>query len=295
MKNKDLNVDELLNESDKNTIDHEMYTTYKQFMINPNVSGTSAYQMKLVHEGLTIKYNNMMKKFGNFDINIAKNGETYYFHIIIPSETVDNLTYDVVAKFIPPLDDHPRSLEKYYVQFFCNSPSFMYTFAYAFEENYLFANEFEDKTEKEFLTKAPINKNPYLMLGYDKFIYMACLALSDNDLLNINELKKEPLISFKEILKIIPDFETKFKESKLKRQREKSNERKTLQKKLKSRNLGSRVTSSTGTKASIKSKHDTNADQKDVETKNKEKDNKPKQEKKGKSTSTKSRTSSGKI
>lgn len=249
-KKSERNLEDAILDDIENGGSEESYMTYEQFMSNPNL-GASAYQLKFIKEALEIRYKNLYAKKGTFKYNLVREEDKYIYHIVIPSETVDRLSYDVVIEFTRIPGTEPRDLSKYGVKFYCNSPSFTFSFTYAYNDNDLYIDWLKDKTEEIFLTQAPTQKNPFLVLGYDKFVYMACLFLKDHGLLSINKANNSKYIDKTTLYKVIIDTETKRKEAKIRREN-KSKEKKHLEKITKSRTSVSRVSSETFPKTAKK-------------------------------------------
>lgn len=127
------------------------------------------------------------KKFGNIMLRVAgkidhflyRNEEDrFLFYIKIPSESVKDLTYDVIIDFYTT--EAPtktmRSLSDYYVRFFSNDPNFTFTYAYTFKKNGILVPEFIHKFQD--LKSKPLTTNPNYTVGYVKSIYMAYLYLT---------------------------------------------------------------------------------------------------------------------
>lgn len=130
--------------------------------------------------------------------------ENYFVHIKVPSESQKGASYyDVVIQFFTPNAKVKRqlSLKNYYVQFFSNSPGFVYKYAALYKiEGYLIESlygKFDPATLESLPTKA--NKN--FELYYDSSIYYASRYILDNPFyvigkLNIRSFKKKPVESF---------------------------------------------------------------------------------------------------
>lgn len=100
-------------------------------------------------------------------------------HIAIPSESRENYFYDVVIQFFT--DDEniakERNYEHYYMKFFSNSPSFIYTYAALYHLNGYLIDILLYKLDPVYATKLPKVRNPSMKLFYDSSIYMACRYL----------------------------------------------------------------------------------------------------------------------
>ena len=104
-------------------------------------------------------------------------GDSYYYHLKIPSESQkdQNYKYDVVIRFFTddPIQLNQPNLNEYYLQFFSNSPSFIYQYAYVYKkEGYLIEDLF-DKLDGEYENIPPKKTNPNGVVSYDKSIYFA--------------------------------------------------------------------------------------------------------------------------
>lgn len=109
--------------------------------------------------------------------------DSYYLHIKVPSESQKNgnYEYDVVIRFFT---DDPETLKQphlrgYYIQFFSNSPSFMYQYAYLYNKEGFLIEALYDKLDAEYIDTPPEKTNSQMKTSYDKSIYFACRFLSE--------------------------------------------------------------------------------------------------------------------
>lgn len=109
--------------------------------------------------------------------------ESYYIHIKVPSESQKNgnYEYDVIIRFFTddPEVASQNHLRNYYIQFFSNSPSFMYQYAYLYKEGGYLIKALYDKLDADYIDTPPTKTNSDMKLSYDKSIYFACKYLSD--------------------------------------------------------------------------------------------------------------------
>lgn len=110
--------------------------------------------------------------------------DSYYIHIKVPSESNKDkdYLYDVVIRFFT---DNPEvlkqnSLRNYYIQFFSNSPSFMYQYAYLYNQEGFLIKALYDKLDADYIDIPPTKTNSEMIASYDKSIYFACRYLSEN-------------------------------------------------------------------------------------------------------------------
>lgn len=116
----------------------------------------------------------------------------YYFHVLIPSESQKDrkMMYDVVIKFIAPdkKAELSSNIRYYYIQFFSNSPSFIYRYAVLYKKHGFLIENLYKKLDPNYFDKLPQTTNPNMDISYDKSIYYACLFLSNHRFKVLNKL-----------------------------------------------------------------------------------------------------------
>lgn len=117
--------------------------------------------------------------------------DSYYIHIKVPSESQKNgkYEYDVVIRFFT---DNPEvqaqdTLRNYYVQFFSNSPSFMYQYAYLYNKEGFLIETLYNKLDADYIDTPPEKTNSEMKKSYDKSIYFACRYLSEQKFRYLNK------------------------------------------------------------------------------------------------------------
>jgi hypothetical protein len=163
----------------------------RNFIDNPMGKGSNAIPSRqLIKDDLNRRFASLFshkeKKMG---LEIYKDKEDYYFHFKVPSESKERKnTYDVVLQFTTGDEKEIQSdknLNRYYVKFFSNSPSFTYTFAHAFNVYGMFIEELANKYRKEVMDKPPMTRNPAQVVSYEKSIYFAAhYLITENKYLN---------------------------------------------------------------------------------------------------------------
>jgi hypothetical protein len=179
------------------------YQTISEFLRAP--FGVMASQAKLS------KYNTMYKENTSKIILNAytKIDDAYYFHVKIPSESQKDgkVHYDVVIRFFTDRADVSISshLRDYYIQFFSNSPGFIYNYAILYKNNGFLIDSLYTKLDPRYFDKLPQKKNPKMELSYDKSIYFTCRFLNEKKFKVLNKVgivfgkKMNPTEFFKEI------------------------------------------------------------------------------------------------
>jgi len=165
----------------------------KDFIDNPMGKGSNAIpNRQLIKNDLNRRYEELIKK-KKIELKIYKNHDDYYFHFLIPSESERNNTYDVVLQFTMDKDDFKNDsyLDRYYIKFFSNCPSFVYTYAFVFNLYDMLIDDLKQKYDDRVLNEDPSTRNPGEIISYEKSIYFACYHL----LRNRNYLSKSVLQS----------------------------------------------------------------------------------------------------
>jgi uncharacterized protein YwgA len=208
-----------------------------EFIDNPMGKGSNAIPSRnLIKNDLNQRMHKMLtEKKKKFVLDIYDDKGDYYFHFLIPSESVDrHNTYDVVLHFSTDGNDDLKNdpdLRRYSVRFFSNSPSFTFTFAYAFNLYGLMVEGLDSKYRKIVLSNPPITRNPGEIISYEKTVYFAAKYLTEdsNRLLRrmIINTKAKPFKKAPFIAKIRNtdqiELEIKREDMRLKRDRDKNN------------------------------------------------------------------------
>lgn len=164
----------------------EMKITLQEYIKNPS-GGNAVSQRGLYHDFYAKKFDALiLRENGKLDYTLYNNGEKYLIHFKIPSETIEKFYYDVVFEFSPRNADVASSptLNNYYVKFFSNDPSFIFTFAYVFLKNDLVIDDLKSKIGAKPSKEAPKKTNPQRIVGYVKSFYFAYLFMKAKGLFN---------------------------------------------------------------------------------------------------------------
>ena len=144
--------------------------------------------------------------------NYTEEDGMYLFHIKIPSESQQGNFYDIVLQLFTDDKDIEKqlNLSKYYVQFFSNSPSFIYKYAALYRVHGYLIDSMYEKMDREYSDMLPDKQNPDYKMTYDKSLYMACRFMQDH---KETIMRKTGLIFYKKVsltklLRTIKDFET---------------------------------------------------------------------------------------
>ena len=121
----------------------------------------------------------LVREAGKIDIKAFTIKDRYICYLKIPSEIVPNFYYDTVIEFTPPKGvTTDTTLRQYYVKFYSNDPSFVYTFAHAFIKNEIFIKWLTNKMSPQAVKKNAVEKNPQNQVGYVKSLYFAYLIMN---------------------------------------------------------------------------------------------------------------------
>lgn len=150
--------------------------------------GNKNTQKHLDYETRYMKYKkeNKIKVVSTLVLN-----ENYFIHLHVPSESQKPvkkqllqeppLVYDVVIQFFTSNEEVKRqnNLKNYYVQFFSNSPGFVYKYATLYKLQGYLIESLMDKFSPGALDTLPEKANKDYELYYDSTIYYACRYLID--------------------------------------------------------------------------------------------------------------------
>jgi len=99
------------------------------------------------------------------------------YYVSVPSETfyLNKVRWDCIIEIEYNAN---KSLENRNARFYTNSPSFIFTYAYVFNQQDLLPNFIKSKMPKLCLTQPPTIKNPVESRGFDKILYQALKYLT---------------------------------------------------------------------------------------------------------------------
>ena len=153
----------------------------------------------------------MLKSTGalRYFIYKAKDESRYMIYLKIPSESIEELTYDVVIDFYTTDDPIKKemNLNNYWVRFFSNDPNFVFTYSYVFKIKGLLIPELNDKFK--MLDTKPKATNPNKIVGYVKSIYLAYLFIMNRGMMNKALWYNAPPIKTSELSKMIMECNKK--------------------------------------------------------------------------------------
>ena len=147
--------------------------TLRQFYANPSGKGITANNISAVKKGFISRYNAVVSQPGRkmkADVYIESD-QSIYYHILVPSDTNAN-NYDVVIHAFDQTGDS-GNVKDWSINIFSNCPSFIFTYATAYNENGMLIPFLTKKYDNKVLHNLPQEKNPDLTLGWDKSIFYA--------------------------------------------------------------------------------------------------------------------------
>lgn len=158
-----------------------MKMTFDQYISNPMGIKNSVYGNREMYRNL---YKEKLDKIivretGKIKYTLYKSKDNFFVHFKIPSEAIEKFYYDTVIEFYTDRKElvASRSLKEYYVRFYSNDPSFVFTFAHAMKANKMIIEDLESKMSKLALKKKAEEKNPKDEIGYVKSIYFSYLLM----------------------------------------------------------------------------------------------------------------------
>lgn len=161
------------------------HMTIKNFLQNPTGAYSSSFARRdLIIQGMKWRYQELIKKHGHPQMIVWEQDDHVYFHFKMPSEKFGKkCLYDVVIKFVcsnPALMKTSTTLNGYGINVFSNSPNFMFTYAYVYNQDGILIPESITKLPEKCLTDKPEIKNPNESYGFEKSVYFALLYIMEN-------------------------------------------------------------------------------------------------------------------
>lgn len=160
--------------------------TLKEYINNPAGKGDSSLNRAATITMLDSKYEKLIKEKSIKVRTYRKLGgrDEYYIHLVIPTETNRDNTYDVAFYFYNDPEKPVSDIKNYHVQCFANTPSFAYTFLNVYYKEGLFIECLMDKFDDVFFKGEPEVRNKYKIVNYDKYLYFGAKYILESHLLN---------------------------------------------------------------------------------------------------------------
>lgn len=177
----------------------------KEFLHNPAGKGSAVLNITATKDKYLERYNVICKKITHKTYFVD---DDIYIIVNIPS-TINGIMYDVLLKFKKTKKSLGSTITDMDMQLFSNSPSFLYTFAFAYDNKKLFIRECRRKLSSKMLSDIAKTRNPYGVLSYDFSIYAALFYIVNNGYVNIDDLKMGDYVNcdLKSVLGNIKDAE----------------------------------------------------------------------------------------
>lgn len=158
----------------------------REFYNNPAGKGATFLNINAIKEKFIPRYNEIAKRV-LCSSYLAPTGAVF-IHVRIPS-SVEGIHYDIVLTFKPNDKSTGVGVEGMDMQIFSNSPSFLYTYAFAYDKSGLLAKEFKKKISSQMFDEIAGAKNPYAILSYDFSVFAALHHVITNGYTNLLNLQ----------------------------------------------------------------------------------------------------------
>jgi|GEM_PF-1799483 len=192
------------------------HITMTKLLQNPS-GPYSAYfaRRDLVIQNLTSRFQKLLTVHKDFKHEIYRDKDDFIFYFKIPSEKFETVLYDVVIKFTPHEESSigDMTLNNYSVMLFSNSPNFIFTYAYMYNQDGIIIPELKDKINSKALTQEAVVKNPLNSYGFEKSVYFALLYIKSFRLnVKSNILSKAGKPEWDKLYKAVKSSDLKLKE-----------------------------------------------------------------------------------
>lgn len=165
------------------------HQTLREFLEAPFGNPNEMKHLKYEDRYQSFKKSNKIRVEATMELE-----KNYFVHLKVPSESQKGLIYyDVVVQFFTPDPEVMKetNLNHYYVQFFSNSPGFIYKYAALYQLQGYLIETLVDKFKPGILQVLPDKANKDYELYFDSTIYYACRYIMDN------RLRIMPKLNFK--------------------------------------------------------------------------------------------------
>lgn len=200
----------------------------KEFLNNPGGKGSAALNIKATKDKFTEKYDKICKKISHKTFKVDKD---IYILVNIPS-SVEGIFYDVLLKFEKTKKSTGDTITDMRMELFSNSPSFLYTYAYAYMKQKVFIKECKKKLSSKMLSDVAKTRNPYGVLSYDFSIFAALFYIINNGYTSIEDLKMTNYIktSLSAVINSVKDADALQKNRKIQKNANKLEEEEKIKK-----------------------------------------------------------------
>ena len=200
----------------------------KEFFNNPAGKGSAVLNINATKNKFQEKYNQIHKRISHKSFFVK---DDIYILVNIPS-SVEGIVYDVLMKFEKNKKSIGTTILDMKMRLFSNSPSFLYTYANAYDKQKLFIKECKKKLSPKMLSDIAKTRNPYGVLSYDFSIYSALWYILSNGYTNIDDLKMTDNINcnLSTVLNYVKDAELLQKNRKVQKDYNKMVEQEKLKK-----------------------------------------------------------------
>ena len=155
-------------------------------MKDPSVlGGPKTYSKIVTKNNFKSKYSDYISKQSTIPFNVyySDDEKRYLFHFQVVSSSNSDVIYDVVLDLYTTNNHIANSfdLKEYNVRFFSNSPGFMFTYAYVYNNRKLLVPELINKFDVSVREEEPSKSNPTNAVGFDYTIFFCMYFLYLND------------------------------------------------------------------------------------------------------------------
>lgn len=164
----------------------------RQMIDNPTGKGSGSVAARYrIRQSMSSMYIRTLQKYRKqfYAVPYLYDDGRILYHVKVPSEAynINKISYDVLIEF----EDKPgMRLAIRNAKFFSNSPSFIFTYAYVFNQKDILIDKFKNKLPNQCLIQPPVVRNPVESLGFEKSIYIAGRYLLDSFALSESYIKR---------------------------------------------------------------------------------------------------------
>lgn len=149
-----------------------------EYLKNPVGKGSAIYPVKQMAEKYDARYESQKE---NISVKIYTFRGMIYYHFLVPSSE-EGIKYDVLVEFRRLTRSSDISVKDMTFRVFSNCPSFVYTYAYAYNKQKLVIDTLQRTLIRRSITDKANIRNKYNVVGFEYSVYLALKYIIDNNI-----------------------------------------------------------------------------------------------------------------
>lgn len=164
--------------------------TIHEYLNNPMGKGNAAF---LIGQAKSEMISKFLLDEDKMKVQIYDTKKTVVFHFEMPSKSSKGVIYDIVLEFPYKEVDFTtaKNIFNFPFKVYSNCPSFVYTYAYIFNQNGLIIDWLKSRYDKKTLQTPPTNRNRLGVIFYEHSVFNAVYYIFKNLGIPVSNIVKE--------------------------------------------------------------------------------------------------------